>query len=48
MTEAIWLALHGEGPKVLRSEITARYGYEVERGLETITGIAPVRRHMPG
>ena len=36
MTEAIWLALHGEGPEVLQREITARYGYDVERSVEAM------------
>ena len=36
VTEAIWLALRGEGPELLRREITARYGYDVERSLETV------------
>ena len=36
VTEAIWLALRGEGVDVLRREITKRYGYDVERSLEAI------------
>ena len=31
VTEAIWLALREEGPETVRREITARYGYELER-----------------
>lgn len=36
ITEAIWLALRGEGVDVLRREITKRYGYDVERSLEAV------------
>ena len=36
VTEAIWLALRGEGPEVLQREITARYGYDVERSVESM------------
>ena len=31
VTEAIWLALQGEGPETLRREITTRYGYDLGR-----------------
>ena len=36
VTEAIWLALQGEGPETLRREITTRYGYDLGRSLEAI------------
>ena len=36
VTEAIWLALRGEGADVLRREITMRYGYDLQRSLEAI------------
>ena len=36
VTEAIWLALRGEGPAALRREVTTRYGYDVERSLEAV------------
>ena len=36
ITEAIWLALHGEGTETVRREITTRYGYNLERSLEAI------------
>ena len=36
VTEAIWLALRGEGADVLRREIANRYGYDLERSLEAI------------
>ena len=36
VTEAIWLALRGNGTEVLRREITERYGYDLERSLEDI------------
>ena len=36
MTEAIWLALRGEGRETVRREITTRYGYNLEQGLEAI------------
>ena len=36
MTEAIWLALQGEGPETLRREITTRYGYDLGQSLEAI------------
>ena len=36
VTEAIWLALRGESPEAVRREITARYGYDLERSVEDI------------
>ena len=36
VTEAIWLALHGEGAEVVRHEITRRYDYDLARTLESI------------
>ena len=36
VTEAIWLALRGEGVDVLRRAISKRYGYEVHRSLEAL------------
>ena len=36
VTEAIWRALRGEGPETVRREITARYGYDLERSVEDI------------
>ena len=36
VTEAIWLALRGEGADVLRREITTRYGYDLQKSLEAI------------
>ena len=36
VTEAIWLALRGVGPETVRREITTRYGYDLERSLESI------------
>ena len=36
VTEAIWLALRGEGADVVRREITNRYGYDLQKNLETI------------
>ena len=36
VTEAIWLALHGEAPDTVRRKITARYGYDLERSVEDI------------
>ena len=36
VTEAIWLALRGEGPETVRGEITTRYGYNLEQSVEDI------------
>ena len=36
VTEAIWLALRGEGPETVRREITTRYGYDLDRSVEAI------------
>ena len=36
ITEAIWLALRGEGPETVLREVTARYGYDLERSVEDI------------
>ena len=36
VTEAIWLALQGESPETVRREVTARYGYDLERSVEDI------------
>ena len=36
VTEAIWLALRGEGPETVRGEITTRYGYDLDRSVEAI------------
>ena len=36
VTAALWLALRGEGPDAVRREITKRYGYDLERSLESI------------
>ena len=36
VTEAIWLALRGEGAEGVRHEIANRYGYDLERSLEAI------------
>lgn len=36
VTEAIWLALRGEGAEGVRDEITARYGYDLEGTVEDI------------
>ena len=36
VTEAIWLALRGEGADRVRRQITKRYGYDLERSLEAI------------
>ena len=36
VTEAIWLALHGEERDAVRREITTRYGYDLERTVEDI------------
>ena len=36
VTEAIWRALRGESPETVRDEITARYGYDLERSVEDI------------
>ena len=36
VTEAIWLALQGEGPETVRREITKCYGYDLERSLEAL------------
>ena len=41
VTEAIWLALRGESAEAVRGEITARYGYNLER---TVEGIRPSHR----
>ena len=36
VTEAIWLALCGEGTETVRHQITERYGYDLARTLESI------------
>ena len=36
VTEAIWLALHGEEPDAVRRAITKRYAYDLERSLEAL------------
>ena len=36
VTEAVWLALRGEGPETVRREVTTRYGYDLERSVEDI------------
>ena len=36
MTEAIWLALHGEGRESVRRQISTRYGYDLERCFEDL------------
>ena len=36
VTEALWLALRGESGETVRREITARYGYDLERTVEDI------------
>ena len=36
VTEAVWLALRGEGPVAVRREITTRYEYDLERSVEDI------------
>ena len=36
VTEAVWLALRGEGPDSVRREITTRYGYDLEQSVEDI------------
>ena len=36
VTEAIWLALRGEGPETVRRKITTRYRYDLKRNLEAI------------
>ena len=36
VTDAIWLALRGEGPDTVRREITTRYGYDLEQSVEDI------------
>ena len=36
VTEAIWLALHGEGPDAVRRQISTRYGYDLERCVDDI------------
>ena len=36
VTEAVWLALRGEGTETVRREITAHYGYDLARTLESI------------
>ena len=36
VTEAIWLAMRGEGPNTVRREITTRYGYDLEQSVEDI------------
>ena len=36
VTEAIWRALRGEGPETVRGEITTRYGYNLDQGIEDI------------
>ena len=36
VTEAIWLALRGEGPETVRREITTRYGYDLAQSVEDI------------
>ena len=36
VTEAIWLALHGEGADAVRRQIATRYGYDLERCVEDI------------
>ena len=35
ITEAIWLALRGEGPEAVRREISTRYGNQQESGEQT-------------
>ena len=36
VTEAIWLALRGEGAETVRRQITTRYGYDLDRSVEAI------------
>ena len=36
VTEAVWLALRGEGAGTVRRDITKRYGYDLARTLESI------------
>ena len=36
VTEAIWLALRGEGAEAVRREITTRYSYDLEQTVEDI------------
>ena len=36
VTEAIWLALHGEEPDAVRRQITTRYGYDLDRSVEDL------------
>ena len=41
VTEALWLALRGDGPDTVRSEIARRYGYDLDT---TVDAIRPTHR----